>query len=88
MFRIISKSTSCGYNGTDNPRKYNSKQNLQKIQNAINVLYKLCYMNFFCERFWLGDIDIKGKKKKRFFLEFFRKIVQPRPQALTEFDDV
>lgn len=45
-------------------------------------------MNFFCERFWLGDIDIKGKKKKRFFLEFFRKIVQPRPQALTEFDDV
>lgn len=44
-------------------------------------------MNFFCERFWLGHID-KGKKKKRIFLEFFRKIGQPRPQAFTEFDDV
>jgi len=44
-------------------------------------------MNFFCESFCLGDID-KGKKKNRCFLEFFRKIVQPRPQAFTEFDDV
>ena len=44
-------------------------------------------MTFFCERFWLGDIN-KGKKKKEFFFEFFRKIVQPRPQAWTEFDDV
>ena len=45
-------------------------------------------MNFFCERFCLGDID-KGKKKKTILvIEFFRKIVQPRPQAVTEFDDV
>ena len=73
IFWIICKSASCGYNGTDNPRKYNSKQNLQKIQNAINGRYKLCYMNFFCERFCLGDID-KGKKKNDSSQSSFEKL--------------